>query len=1163
MALDDNDENARLAPATPNRSNNLQRSSYETGESSRTGSLKDQTPSTDRSRSDRLNQDSSPAEGRTRRRNKNRSAGGFLLQDAVATDGVRRRARSQLQPKGKAVPRTPEKGSGSHGHSSGSHGPSSGAPSQGHSSASKESSRPSETTESSPADRASQDVDASQIVNMALNLSESRRIASRRHASRTNPPRLAPLPDASPRSNLGQHLQQQRKLSRTGSPRPGHGTSPRIPSGAQRANSPLQHDQEQYRYHFSASTLARAQKAKEHLELMSEYRRMLESLPPLKPGEETLGSPTAVSKKSRGNGGQLGRPYNPLQYVRNRKVRARERKVIDGEHMGFGDVDTVRSWVDRLQEWNSAGGQANHFTMPHFAGSEDQDTQTSPENVPKQATRARRPRVDWFFDPCDMMADAYWLEQENHKQLIENRHWHKIFPPVPGLTRPMSKQGDEPGLGVTPMTTNTDEGAIQDLGLVPTEEAEGKRERAKQKLHDMKGFHHRQASSVHSHHDFFGKRRDSLSDLSGSDNEAKNDTVRRRRDGRRGTITSDTNELLEKQMMDIVAQETRDKELANVPETEAEHFHHPEPTPPERVLPTSQPHSRKTSVADFSDPEPRASRHRVESPPRYRRGRPSLEIPEYPRRGSVTEFYQSMPSSPRFDEHKELGSPGGLGVDVSIPSSRTGSPTRNPLRKVRRKLRDRKEPGWESQSDVDDDRAPPTPIQEPPSPLEKITTRPTDESWKSHRSTNSLGIRRDEQSVGLRGLFKGPRIDTVLRSGVSKLGDIIWKKDENENPSEDDTTEESDVENKGRSRQSLTLSRRESRRLREDAQRPEAKHFFDAMPQFHPVHESSQRSSVAHSKQLSVNDISRPVSRQSSRWEQLKPPRIDVSNASPTISPRQPESEVSDSERSVSEAVKEAGRNLNNAISAPSLEPRPGSQSRHWSITDHTPAPPRAQLSKREIARMRALILSSGIKAMEISRRAHALHKPLSSSSIEDAKNNPRDNVSGVPWADIAQLTSNEKDLHDQQVPACDVYPLASRALGLSIQSSSQTWQSLADDFTSTTAPKLQKRIWSVRSRITDDLSQMTRRAADEADETSKELALDQPLKVKHVVDLIEKLLRNRRRRFRWVRRGLWLAVEWVLVGFMWYVWFMVMIFRIFWGVGRGVVGGVRWLLWL
>ncbi|KAG6026275.1 hypothetical protein E4U41_001288, partial [Claviceps citrina] len=90
-----------------------------------------------------------------------------------------------------------------------------------------------------------------------------------------------------------------------------------------------------------------------------------------------------------------------------------------------------------------------------------------------------------------------------------------------------------------------------------------------------------------------------------------------------------------------------------------------------------------------------------------------------------------------------------------------------------------------------------------------------------------------------------------------------------------------------------------------------------------------------------------------------------------------------------------------------------------------------------------------------------------------------------------------------------------------------------------------------------------SRRAGDLADETSRDLALGQPLRVKAVVDTMSKMLRRRRRRLRWVRRAVWLTVEWLLVGLMWYVWAMVMILRVLLGMGRGVVGSVRWLLWL
>ncbi|KAK8064800.1 hypothetical protein PG994_007438 [Apiospora phragmitis] len=130
------------------------------------------------------------------------------------------------------------------------------------------------------------DMDSTQIVNMALNLSESRRLAQRRHASNPAPPRLAPLPDSPGGSGLKQHLQQQRRTSRNLSPQPEKNAPLRnISASGPRVNSPLHQgtfDPEgNYTYHFSSSTLNRAQRAKEHFELMAQHRRLLQLVPPL------------------------------------------------------------------------------------------------------------------------------------------------------------------------------------------------------------------------------------------------------------------------------------------------------------------------------------------------------------------------------------------------------------------------------------------------------------------------------------------------------------------------------------------------------------------------------------------------------------------------------------------------------------------------------------------------------------------------------------------------------------------------------------------------------------------------------------------------------------------------------------------------------------------
>lgn len=1187
----------RPVPVTPK---DRSKSSYEAGEPSATGSLRDVTPSTGRSRasgSDDIPPDSSPVDphhqsapkdGRlTRRKNKFRSAGTFLLQEVVGGDqGTRRKSRSLLPVKGTTHPRTPEQ---KHTHSSHDSGSNIGSEKASAKKESTPSIRPDEprlrpsphsstkgeaNDTSSPTHRASLDADSTQIVHMALNLSESRRMASRRNPSRSNPPRLAPLPDVTSRSNLKQHLNQQRRSSRTESPKPT--ISPRSPSGL-KANSPLHAGFDEYHYQFSESTLARAQKAKDHLELMGEYRRLLHYLPPLKPCHDRhyatsppqspgLG-PKTFKFNSYDTTSKRGRPYNPLQYVRNRKVRARERKVIDGEQQGFSDVEMVRTWVDRISHRDSVASSTTSddiFSMPAFARADEAENQTS--------VRVRRPRVDWFTDPSDMIADAYWLEQDHHKELIEDRLWRKVFPPTNDIAHPITNHADENGAGFKTGQTRTADGEKSadghDMRQVPTEDTyqAGTRERAKQKIQDLRGFGHRHTGS-HPHHDFLGMRRESISDADASDADGKAEKSRKGRQGRRETITSDANDLLQKQMMDIVSQEARETELAHVPEHAVEDQYSPESRSPlQKALSeaSSQPQSRKISLAEISDSDSKIGSRmsRWGSPTRHNRGRPSFETPEGLPRVSLSDVDTSVPTSPQLGatrDHTNLPPV----ANTSAYSSRSGSPTRRTLSKVKKKLLEKsREPGLESQSEAEEESDHRAPVPEPPSLSEKLITRATEESNRSHRSASGKKY-REEDSVGLRSLFKGTRIDTLVRTGASKVGDLIWKKDTPAVSDEESSSElESDAVKETKSRPSM--SRRDSSRRDVNSN---AKHFYDAMPEFHPIAETNTRPTT-RSRKPSATDISRVSSQRSPRWEQLKPPRIDVQSALPTTSPSDPskrigESDASESDSyqpSVPDAVRAADKRLNSIIGRSSQS---RSTSRHWSITDRSSSPEHTQISRREVARMRTLMLSSGIKAMEISRRAHEAHRPLHKISLSKAKRDPRLNVGGIDWREVSKLSPDCKELQDQQVPACEVYPLASRALGKAIQKSGQRWQASADQFTTKTTPALHSHIWKVHSRITDDLSQLTRQAADDADETSKELALDQPLKVKHVVDVIEKLLRKRRRRFRWVRRGMWLGVEWVLVGFMWYVWFVVMILRVFLGVGKGVINGARWLLWL
>lgn len=1066
------------------------------------------------------------------------------------------------------------------------------------------------------------DMDSTQIVNMALNLSESRRQAQRRHVSTPAPPRLAPVPDSPSGGGLKQHLQQQRRTSRNLSPQPEKNAPLRnISASNPRVNSPLHQatfdPDGNYTYHFSASTLNRAQKAKEHFDLMAQHRRLLQLIPPLDQGLQQNSPPStssipnsptsATSPQNSFNSNSyvpLGRPYNPLQYIRNRKVRARERRAIDGEAQGFSDVSKVTDWVDQAAGRAAASpfmsGPPSIAPFPGAQMPPGPQQQPSSIPVPSSATaKPKRPRIDWIIDPADMLADVNWLEQDDHKFLIEDRNYARIFStPAAASSKPLSHQEEESAasslrgrqsyehrhddvsIEPKPSDSNTISKADTDLSHTSA------RERARHKLHELRGMHHRHNSSVHNHHDFLNFRRSSFSDTSESETD-------RKRRGRSGTVSADSKAVLEKQMNEMMAREAlEDRKRSLDEESDSRKQIHPTQMMPDGSSdPSAQSHTRVVSrTEDRGDPE-KTMRARANSP--VRSFRESLEVPGFSSRFSM-DLDSSAPPSPDLKPVKRRNNfMSGIGMDPSPPSSRPSSPVRNPFSKVKSMFRDRSR-DREREKDRND---PVSPIKEEGSgspvepvasstlslsteslgymgrrsrsrsPAPKITSRNTGESHKSHKSMGSLRLGRDDQ-IGLRTIFKGgAKIDGIIRGGVSKVSDMLWKKDQDDEGSTSDTSsdESEQVLSKRRSGGFEAISQTESALPQENKQ---AKHYLDVMPTFKPASDVEKpASSEAGALDVPV-DIS-PPSRRSSRFDKLKPPRIDVVTASPGPSPI---AQLNNSDLSVSDVsepefdgrkraqivdgVQRSSGQLNNAVmGVPALSSRHRDSlggSRHWSISDQSPTLQRkTQLSKREAARIRALVLSSGIKAMEIARR---FEEPRALSTLQGTP-------VGLSWDDLSPFTPAEQA--NLAVSQRDLYATSARILSSGVEASSFALEKQMRSFAQNEVRHLHGRADALHQRIATELIDMTRRAADDADECSRDINDGQRLKVKHVLDVIDNLMRRKRRRFRWARRGGWLLVEWALVGLMWYVWFIVTIARIFMGVGSGIVGVVRWLLWL
>lgn len=333
------------------------------------------------------------------------------------------------------------------------------------------------------------DDESMQIVNIALNLSESRRAASRRAI--LSPSSSNGLIENLSDGSLQPLIQNQRLATRTSLSKPDGADRPSIAlssqvneKGISRLPSHLEHP---YKYKFSPSTLARSKKAKLYFELMAEYRRLLHFVPPSRTcsdkfektktpisalsdyieNSKSLSQNTPMFRK------QLGRQYNPLQYIRNRRLRARISRSIDGEAEGFGDLERVTAWIDSVANHVSSNEyqETNNFSLPKFPSETYKNSSSNfsaRENTDKHqesSTKVKRPRIDWIINPADLIADLYWLEQGDNKKLIEDRYGNTIFTEELDFRRPIVRDNRKGGTEKSTFPVPNQQGSRFDLRI--------------------------------------------------------------------------------------------------------------------------------------------------------------------------------------------------------------------------------------------------------------------------------------------------------------------------------------------------------------------------------------------------------------------------------------------------------------------------------------------------------------------------------------------------------------------------------------------------------------------------------------------------------------------------------------------------------------------------
>ncbi|MCJ1456746.1 hypothetical protein MMC28_007110 [Mycoblastus sanguinarius] len=1093
------------------------------------------------------------------------------------------------------------------------------------------------------------DTDPAQIVNLALNLSESRRrnfssggllqprdsIGSRRIISSGQ--HSSGLSNSGSGGSLGQYLRQQRQASRNVSPKSGRSASSKAarPPSAQknldgsRSSTWLPdfgaETSDDNVFDASDATLSRAEKARVTLELSYEYRRLLQYLPAIPTSPKTRssagkGTTKITSKPVEG----LGRSYNPLQYIRNRKVRFRERRPLHSETDGSKDLERVRIWVDTVASERQYGISRvdDRFPLPDFETVQGDpstlDSSRSPTASQPDGTHSKkpaRPYMDWEFMPWDLLADARWLEEDENIKHIEDSSGNKI------VNEHFNHKTDSPRTSKesTHGSVRRSESIVRhnsspDRLAAKNRHDSNDRGRRRWEMHEPRS----PTDTENGSPDRKGRwpkrlirsRSSSSSDRSHS-HKSNWYTRGHKYAGNRDHLD---NAALEKQMMDMLAKEEEHSRGANKSSND-------------KVGVGTKADAIQNDNHLINGQFTGSAKRRPSAPQRMRTDIPTLEKHQKSPRASLDEqklhhhrmssddFDSTAPSSPTVS-----GFIPSIAINLSPPASpptsammqkkpfasRMGSFRRNRSRSINSRATSDVNIATGSQASAQISRQTTNDshlrnrlqIERSADPSNGLLSPTRSEAMGSRlQPLESRSTRGTKDAPGpeskFRGLFKGGRIAEIVGNEISRVGDMFWRKDSSHEfsrvtpPGSSYASGESDLDDGDLSGLDSSAEDNLSRvstnngrmgrisRISTNSEKP--KYYMKNLPSFRTRDEESPTSIRASPEQdpITLQQLQQRERGRSSRFDSLAPPKIDMRGISPSPS-RSPSlvrtqtraTETEDSRQSSSSRsgrrVRSADRRLNRVLGIPGKvgtgEPAPTGLSafeshprasrerpnlgdkRQWSISDRGVSAVRGTITKRDIARVRALLLSSGVKANEIARRGNEIPNKAS------------------------PFMQNLHDLFQGSiplVPKSQEHLVAARMLIGKIETTTEQLKNAAESFPHGTMDRLHDQIRAVDDRVTYKLTPQVRASADDADAFSTELTTTCTLAVKQLNDSVDLILRRRRRKLRWIRRGGWAVLEWTLLGIMWMVWFIVVIVRLIRRTIGGFIQGLKWLFWL
>jgi len=1031
------------------------------------------------------------------------------------------------------------------------------------------------------------DRDSLQIVNLALNLNESRRrnasglpLASsgRRPLSIAQP---APGP-MDPHMSLPRGHASQRDVSYKDYTRPF--------ADDQRPNSkpgqspvidllPASVREDHRAYDFSDSTLARAERARRHFELFHQYLRLLPCLPPLR------SPPAAKESESPGDTASGNREYNPLQMIRNRRVRYREKCPIDAEAEGWHNVEKVHDWISAIEDTYSHKtlGSTQSVKLPSFQHGQRSSFQREPENwdvttSPSASLRrvsrtnsikAPRLRMDWRVSPEELLADAAWAEDVENKTKILDKDGNRLYPDQAEL-EVVDTSAEKQRLSVESRNTREEAPSSRQTSLSSSRPAQAQefksvgRGRHRNRFHShSESARSRSGSSSRKHSRWDKVRLRTGSPSSDSSPERRKSSERKHRIW---DYPRKSTELDPGHGNSSNSRATRGKSPAGVLDSDKNKSQLSDPISINTKVHRSYRKASFSSAGSIDDRiNPRMSLEGMDS---------------------------TAPNSPANATYFPS-----IAVNLSPPSSRSPSPAKKGLRhkivsrhernKSKQGEREPREHGDESLDPTSSSHHVLTPPSEyaehaesssrlEPSPLPDVVSS---SYFDEHGMTD--GQRSDSFPRGrkgqhlpeskLRGIFKGPgRIAEIVGNEVSKVGDMVFKKDlgvdsrksssastfasdSSDSDDEDGKKPEKRSGPKGILRRLPTMGDEPGRFSRRDSDKSTPnKSLMGSLPSFtSPLRQDEHNGSTD-----AIDYGSSPRDRASllRQDEQDTPKRpgltrsktLDFSPTSGLNRNRGKRHAIRD--MSVPYSLTRppvTGLAQARASPGPAQSRRPGlsGASRAWSISERSlhRLNDSGVPGKTEVERTKALLLSSGIKAREIVRRAHSVREPP------------------PHWLQTAFGPGNSVP----RVTRLGEFDSAAQNLLRRFENTQYSFQQSMHHFTTSTSTPLRTQLKDLEDLVNQSLTPRVRATADDAEELCVQLNTTSTLAVKSLTDALDKGLRKRRRRFRWLRRTGFVVLEWTLVGVLWWVWLIVMAFKLLRGVFRGFVSGARWILWL